>query len=73
MSGENDHVTTDQRLSDDEFMRRLRARFTERGGEGAEEVSETVPVDTWREEFDNDPEAAADEEMSYWEDDGDAE
>lgn len=67
----NAPVSAETRLSDEEFMRRLRARFVERGGEGAEEVSETLPVDAWREEFDNDPEAAADEEMSYWEDDGD--
>lgn len=64
-------LTEETRLSDKEFMRRLRARLVERGGEGAEAVADAVTVGEWRECFENEPEAAADEEMSYWTDDGD--
>lgn len=61
---------SETRITDEEFMRRLRARLIERGGEGADDVAEAVPVDTWREDYDNDPEGAADEEITYWDDDG---
>jgi hypothetical protein len=64
-------LTEETRLSDEEYMRRLRARLIECGGEGSDAVAEAVAVDAWREDFDNDPEGAADEEMTYWEDDGD--
>jgi hypothetical protein len=64
-------LADDDRLSNAEFMRRLRARFIERGGEGADEVADSVTVGEWREAFANEPEEAADEEMSYWTDDGD--
>lgn len=67
----SDQHRTSDRISDEEFMHRLRARLVERGGEGADAVSDAVPVDAWREDFDNDPEGAADEELTYWEDDGD--
>lgn len=61
-----------QTMTDDEYMRRLRARFVERGGEGADAVADGVDVDTWRkDDFADDPEGAADEEMDYWSDDGD--
>lgn len=53
-------------LSDEEFMRRLRARFVERAGEGADAVADSVTVQEWRDGFENEPEDAADEEMSYW-------
>lgn len=62
---------TSEKLTDDEFMRRLRARFIERGGEGADAVADNVTVEEWREGFENEPEDAADEEMSYWTNDGD--
>jgi len=64
----NDHPSEDERLSDDEYMRRLRARFIERAGEGADAVADTVTIDEWRSGgFENDPEGSADEEMTYWE------
>lgn len=65
-------LPAEERLSDDEFMRRLRARFIERGGDGADAVADNVTVVEWRvEPYENEPEDAADEEMSYWTDDGD--
>lgn len=63
----SDDRPAEERLSDDEYMRRLRARFIERAGEGADAVADAVSVTEWREGFDNEPEDAADEEMSYWE------
>lgn len=57
----------EQRLTEEEWMRRLRARFLERAGEGADAVADTVTYEEWREGFEGDPEGAADEEMSYWE------
>lgn len=64
-------MTDEQRLSDEEFMRRLRARFIERAGEGADEAADGCDVETWRDgAYENDPEGAADEEMSYWEPSG---
>lgn len=54
-------------LTDEEFMRRLCARFVERAGEGADAVADCVDVETWRQHpFENFPEDAADEEMSNW-------
>lgn len=64
-------MTALERLTDAEFMRRLKARLIERGGEGADEVADGVDVTEWRMDFENDPEGAADEEMSYWSNDGD--
>lgn len=58
-------------LTEDEWMRRLRARLLERGGDGADQVADCCSYAEWREGFENDPEGAADEEMSYWTDDGD--
>lgn len=58
-------------LTDDEFMRRLRAHFIARAGDGADAVVDCVDVETWRQSpFENDPEEAAEEEMSYWTNDG---
>lgn len=61
------------RLSDEEFMRRLRARFIEVAGEGSDAVADAATVAEWRsgEMFENEPEASADEEMDCWTDDGD--
>lgn len=63
-------MTTDERLTDEEYMRRLRARFIERAGEGADVVVEGCSVAEWR-EMNDVPEDAADDEMEYWADDGD--
>lgn len=53
-------------------MRRLRARFIERAGEGADAVADNATVEEWRSGVcENAPEDAADEEMEYWTDDGD--
>lgn len=52
-------------LTEDEWMRRLRARFIERAGDGAYAVADAV-YEEWRGGFEDDPEGAADEEMSYW-------
>lgn len=77
MSGANDHGTTDERLSDQEWLRRYDARITERGGFEGSYSETTGAEDTlamFREiddPFDNAPEDAADEEMSNWEADGD--
>lgn len=65
-------TATDPRLSDEEFMRRLRAHFVERAGPGADAIADSLPVAEWRvDNFENEPEDAADEEMSCWTDDGD--
>jgi len=71
MSGDSAQLTSTERLTDEEFMHRLRARLIERGGDGADQVADCVTVETWREDYENDPEGAADEEMDYWSDDGD--
>ena len=66
-----DNRTDEQRLTDEEFMRRLRARFIERAGEGADAVADGCSVFEWRDgAYENEPEDAADEEMSYWEPSG---
>lgn len=59
----------EDRLTEEEFMRRLRRRFTERGGDGADEAADGCTYTEWVEHFPDDPEGAADEEMSYWNDD----
>lgn len=56
------------KISDEEFMRRLRARFIEAAGEEAGEAADGCDVEVWRENFEDNPEDAANEEMSYWED-----
>jgi len=58
-------------MSDEEFMRRLRARFIAVAGEGADVVADATTVEEWREGFEDDPEGSADEEMSYWSADSD--
>jgi hypothetical protein len=57
----------DEPISEEEWMRRLRVRFIERAGEGADECADTCQYEEWRKGFEDDPEGAADEEMSYWE------
>jgi hypothetical protein len=55
-------------MSDEEFMKRLRARFIEIAGEGTDGIADGCTVAEWRRgSFGDDPEGAADEEMSYWE------
>lgn len=56
-------------LTEKEWIRRYRQRFIDRSGCGDPADAETFEVVS--EGFENDPEGAADEEMSYWEDDGD--
>lgn len=70
MSG-RDSMTKEKALTEDEWMRRLRARLVERAGPGADEVADAASFAEWSEGFEDDPEGAADEEMSYWTDDGD--
>ncbi len=65
-----DPITADP-ITEAEWMRRLRARFIERGGDGADAVADAVGFEEWQDGFEDDPEGAADEEMSYWENDGD--
>lgn len=62
---------TNTKLTEEEWMRRLRARFIERAGEGADVVADAVTFAEWSDGFEDDPEGAADEEMSNWTDDGD--
>lgn len=62
---------TNTKLTEEEWMRRLRARFIERAGEGADAVADAVTFAEWADGFEEDPEGAADEEMSNWTDDGD--
>lgn len=57
------------RLTEAEWMARLRARLIERGGEGADVVADATTFAQWSEDFEDDPEGAADEEMSNWSDD----
>lgn len=53
-------------ISEEEWMRRLRARFVKIAGEGADDVADAVAYEEWRDGWEDDPEGAADEEMSYW-------
>lgn len=57
-----------------EWMDRLRKRFAERAAmsdEGVRAVSDACTFEEWSDGFEDDPEGAADEEMSYWAGDGD--
>jgi hypothetical protein len=58
-------------IPEEEWMRRLRARFIQRAGDGADAVADAVTFAEWSDGFEDDPEGAADEEMSYWEAAGD--
>jgi hypothetical protein len=53
-------------IPEEEWMRRLRARFIERAGDGADAVADCASYAEWCDGFEDDPESAADEEMSYW-------
>jgi hypothetical protein len=59
------------KLTEAEWMSRLRQRFIDRAGEGADAVADAVSFAEWSDGFEDDPEGAADEEMSCWTDDGD--
>lgn len=65
-----DPQATEKRLTDEEFMRRLRARFVEVAGDGADAVADNAEIADWRDGYENDPEGAADSEMEYWSNDG---
>lgn len=56
-------------MDKEEFMRRLRARFVEKAGEGADAVVDNATYEEWSHNYPDDPEATADEEMEYWTDD----
>ena len=62
-------MSTEEQIPDDEYMRRLRARFVERAGDGADAAADGCTVDEWR-EMNAVPEDAAEDEMEYWTDDG---
>lgn len=53
-------------LEEAEFMRRLRARFVERAGDGADAVADAVSFAEWSDGYEDDPEGAADDEMYHW-------
>jgi len=61
-------------IDNTEWGRRFVARIVERSGaseEAAQMTLDAVPMSDWRDgEFDEDPEGAAEEEMSNWDDDG---
>lgn len=63
----NEQLPSEERPSEAEWMRRLRARFVERAGEGADAVADAVSFAEWSKGYEEDPEAAADEEMDCWE------
>lgn len=68
-----DACRTEERISDEAWSGRfidagkLRG-FTE---DEAKNLLGTVSIEEWRADFDNDPDGALDEELSYWGDDGD--
>ena len=61
----------DGRLTDEEWLLRYNQRFKERA-DWPRDYSEDIdmPIAELREDFDDCPEDAADEEMSYWDDNG---
>ena len=63
----SEQAPTKDQVSEEEWMRRLRARFIERAGVGADDVADAVSYEEWCDGWEDDPEGAADEEMSYWE------
>lgn len=63
-----DSLTSDP-ITEAEWMRRLRARLVARADEGADDVADAVSFAEWSDGFENDPEGAADEEISYWSND----
>lgn len=60
-------------METEEWERRYKSRIVERSGASEAAAHETliaVPIDEQMDGFENDPEGAADEEMSNWTDDG---
>ena len=67
-----DHPAAPHRLSQDEWLRRYKQRFIDVVGmtqAHADECAEAESFEVLSEYFKDDPEGAADSEMSYW--DGD--
>ncbi len=61
---------SEPRISDEEWLRRYDARITEEGkfeGSYSETTGRTETLEARDGAFENAPEDAADEEMSYWE------
>lgn len=59
-------------MTEEEYLRRYAARIKERTGltdEAADACAHAVPFEDLSEMFEDDPEGAADEELSYWEPD----
>jgi hypothetical protein len=56
-------------IAEIEWLRRYRQRFLDVGltPEAADACARAEPFDVLSEMFEDDPEGAADEEMSYWE------
>lgn len=61
------------RISDEAWRRRFVDAGKLRGfnEEEAQQILRTVSIEEWRAVFDDNPEGALDEELTYWEDDGD--
>lgn len=64
-------LTEETRLSDDEWLKRYDAQITKRSDYQGSYSHDTSAGLEMRDSFENDPEGAADEEMSYWGDDSD--
>lgn len=65
---------TEETLSQEEWLRRYKARIIDEADvtpECAQECADAATFAELAEGWENDPEGAADEEMSYWMDDGD--
>ncbi len=61
---------SEQRIDRDEWLRRYKRRFIERAKvteAQANALAETESFTVLSEDYKNDPEGAADEEMTYWE------
>lgn len=67
----NEKVQTTLMLTESEWLRKYNQRLKDRAdypGDASEDFG--IPFDELSAGFEDDPEGAADEEMSYWEDDG---
>jgi hypothetical protein len=67
-------VSETKKLTQDEWLRRYKQRFIERAElteAQAQQCAEAEPFSVLSEFFEDEPEDAADEEMSCWESDGD--
>ena len=56
------NLPTDLRLSNEEYVRRLKDRLIK--GCGDDSLATEIPIEDWRSCFPDDPEAAADSEMA---------